>query len=230
MNFWAKLLLGFTTLSLLIVLLYKPVIVNKFGFSFSKFKEACKQEQVQNKTEEIPYTDENILPEVELIGNDTTIVLNTIDLFVKDYYMTVDSILSVGISLDENSYNIYLATLTDFNNYTRNMCKKLGVSYKYDSLFNHYKYIVDSLYEYQNIMKDDVTSYYVITGVFREEGNAASYIADLKNENSGMFYDNNLYFVYICGFYSLDEAKIYMNNLIESDDKFSNSWIYKNHR
>jgi hypothetical protein len=229
MNFWAKILLWFTVFALFIVLLYKPVIVNKFGFSFSKFKNACKQEQV-SKTVEIPYSDENITPEIELIGNDTTIVLNTIDLFVKDYYMTVDSILSVGISLDENAYNIYLATLTDFNNYTRNMCKKLGVSYKYDSLFNHYKEIVDSLYEYQNIMSDDVISYYVITGVFREEENATSYISELKNENAGMFYDNNLYFVYICGFYSLDEAKDYMTNLTEKDDKFSNSWIYKNHR
>jgi len=210
------------------VLLYKPVIVDKFGFSFSKFKEACKQEQV-SKVEEIPYTDENIIPEVQLIGDDTTIVLNTIDLFVKDYYTTVDSILSVGISLDEKSYNTYLATLTDFNNYTRNMCKKLGLSYKYDSLFNRYKYIVDSLYEYQNIMKDDITSYYVITGVFREENNAVNYISELKNENAGMFYDNNLYFVYICGFYSLDEAKVYMNEL-NKNEYFSNSWIYKNRR
>jgi hypothetical protein len=228
MNFWAKLFLGFTIIALLIVLLYKPVIVDKFGFSFSKFKEACKQEQV-SKVEEIPYTDENIIPEVQLIGDDTTIVLNTIDLFVKDYYTTVDSILSVGISLDEKSYNTYLATLTDFNNYTRNMCKKLGLSYKYDSLFNRYKYIVDSLYEYQNIMKDDITSYYVITGVFREENNAVNYISELKNENAGMFYDNNLYFVYICGFYSLDEAKVYMNEL-NKNEYFSNSWIYKNRR
>jgi hypothetical protein len=229
MNFWSKLILGFTIISLLIVLLYKPLIVNQFGFNFSKFKEACKQEQVENKIEEIPYSDEDIIPEVKLIGDDSTIVLNTIDLFVKDYYMTVDSILSVGISLNENSYNIYLATLTDFNNYTRNMCKKLGVSYKYDSIFNYYKNVVDSLYEYQNIMNDDVTSYYIITGVFREENNAVNYIADLENENAGMFYDNNLYFVYICGFYSLDEAKVYMNELIK-DENFSNSWIYKNHR
>jgi hypothetical protein len=228
MNFWAKSLLGFTIISLLIVLLYKPVIVNKFGFSFSNLKDYCKKEQVIN-IEEIPYSDKSVEPQIQLIGDDTTIVLNTIELFVKDYYSTVDSILSVGISLDKNSYNIYLATLTDFNNYTRNMCKKLGISYKYDSLFNRYKYIVDSLYEYQNIMSESVTSYYIITGVFREQDNASNYIAELKNENVGMFYDNNLYFVYINSFYSLDEAKIYMKELTKNEN-FSNSWIYKNDR
>jgi hypothetical protein len=138
--------------------------------------------------------------------------------------------LNIGIDMDEYSYNVYLTTITDFNNYTKTTCEKLGLSYRYDSIFNRYKIIIDSIYDYQNILRDDIITYYVIIGVFKNEDNANRTNAELKNENSGMFYDNNLYFVYASSFYSLDEAKEFMELLKSKDEKYINSWIYKNNR
>jgi hypothetical protein len=230
MNFWTKLLLIFLSLLFLIVILYKSILVDRFEFSFSKLKNLDKVEQIKSNVGIVPYSNEDIIPSVCMEGNDSVIVINTIDMFVKDYYITVDSMLNIGITLDEYSYNVYLTTITDFNNYTRSVCKKLGLSYKYDSIFNMYKSIIDSLYDYQNVMNDNVITFYVIIGVFKNEEYANKNNAELKNENSGMFYDNNLYFVYANSFYSLDEAKDYVEDLKTKDEKYSNSWIYKNNR